>query len=149
MREILKEHLLNIIGDKDAVSMCMQLWDVIQVWDDLTDGDPVSKEDIHAAFITSLIELPKNPFYAAFANELRPLLMSSILQWRVANEFEKGAEDNDLNKAYMLRANFYNVVHYCAYIIYGADGAENVGPSILRLYGETLSEFKEEICRIQ
>lgn len=142
MRKTLEKALNKYLADASAVDFCLKLWDVIQVWDDLIDSDPVSNEDVNKAFITLMIDLPRNQFYRAFEVDLRPLMMSAILQWQVANEFENSPGGEDLNKAYMLRAGYYNIVHYCVYLIHGTDIAEKLGPDILRIYGEKLNEFK-------
>lgn len=131
-------------GDAAAVALCMDLLAVAHTWDDLVDGDkPVSPAEVNAVFKRMLIDIPCNPFYRAFQDQLTPLLMNVFLQWQAANAFE--AEKAELPKAYMLRAGVYQIFAYVAWLIGGDEHARLVSPQVWRLYGEKLDDFTKEI----
>jgi len=135
----------------EAVIFCINLFQVIQVWDDLIDQDnPVEPDQINTAFRVALVDILGNPFVANNSRTLAPVLLNCFLQWQDANELEKSPVVKDLNMAYMLRASYYQVVSMCAYLVGGADWSKQVGPDIRRLYDENLNAFIEETkkCRL-
>jgi len=133
-------------GNSDATVFCVDLMNIYQVWDDLIDRDKeYTDTDVNQAFQTLFFSLPKNEFYIKHQNELRPLIMNSILKWFDANEMEKGGKVDDLNMSYMLRAEIYSIFCYVAFLVGGLNYAKEVGVSIRRLYAETLPDFLEEM----
>ena len=133
-------------GDENAVSFAVDLWTVMQVWDDLIDErDNVPSENIHEAFRRLIYTIPTNPFYAAHAHEIAPLLHNTMLQWMIANTFESDQKEGDLHKAWMLRAGVYQIFVYIAALAVDPVWASTVGPDIWRTYGETLEDFVEEM----
>lgn len=146
MTENLKKNLEYCLkGDIWAVKLCIDLFEIAQVWDDLIDRDNnVNDDKINEAFIKALVELPSNPFYYEHIVELKTLVMNVILQWLDANVLEKGSF-RDKIMAYMLRAGIYQVFNYCAYLVGGIEWAKKIGPDMRRLYGETLKDFLKEM----
>ena len=133
-------------GNEYAVQLSVDLWNVMQVWDDLIDDkDEVTDDNIHDAFGRLIYQIPTNPFYAEHAHELAPLLHSTMLQWRVANVFENDQKEGDLHKAWMLRDGVYQLFVYIASLAVDPVWATVVGPDIWRTYGETLEDFVEEM----
>ena len=132
--------------DQDAVRLGVDLWNVMQVWDDLIDNrDEVPSDNINEVFRRLIYDIPTNPFYAANAHELAPLLHSTMMQWQVANRFESEQKDGDLHKAWMLRAGVYQLFVYIAALAVDSTWASVVGREIWRTYGETLEDFVEEM----
>jgi hypothetical protein len=132
----------------NAVAFLDDLLRVLHLWDDLYDQDKtLSPGEISSAFRLALVDIPRNPFYETFRQELVPLIMNVILQWQDANALETGPErtDHDLHMAYMLRAGYYQIVNYCAYLVGGPLWAESIGPRLRRLYGEKLEAYMEEM----
>jgi hypothetical protein len=133
-------------GNTEATVFCVDLMNICQVWDDLIDRDvKYTDNDINRTFQTLLFSLPMNEFYVKYQNELRPLIMNSILKWFDANKMEQGKEESDLNMAYMLRAEIYSIFCYVAFLVGGINHAKEVGIEIRRIYGEKLPEFIEEM----
>ena len=131
-------------GDEHAIAFAIDLWTVMRVWDSLiVDQSKVPPENINEAFRRLIYSIPTNPFYAAHAHELAPLLHSTMLQWMVANTFETDQKDGDLHKAWMLRAGVYQIFVYIASLAVDSMWASVVGPEIWRDYGETLEDFVE------
>lgn len=130
-------------GNQDAVTLCLDYFTVCHVWDDLIDKDkPVSDRAISMAFKTLIHKIPNNPFYRQYSAELTPVLMNIIMQWDDSNVLDHG-DDNDKDKAYMLRAGMYNLINHIALICGGYEHAQEVGPEIRRLYGETRQSVYE------
>mgnify|MGYP003648416597 CR=1 FL=1 len=132
-------------GNSNAAMLCLDLWHVVQTWDDLYDNDEVTKDDINETFRRLIYNIPTNPFYAEHAHELAPLIHNMMIQWQIANTFEVDQKSGDLNKAWMLRASIYQIWVYIAGLAVDPQWASVVGPDVWRTYGETLEKFIEEM----
>ena len=115
-----------------------------EVWDDLIDRDkPVSDEAINGAFVRLLFDLPTNPFYAANAAYLRPLLMAGVNAWLDSTVLEKEGTPWATVWAYALRDWYMEIVPACAFLIGGFEHMRRVSLEARRFFqAETLEEYK-------
>lgn len=125
-----------------ACAFAEQLWTATQEWDDLNDEGRCDNMNAVLAWLAFGKEY--QPFFAAHAHILRPALLQMYLSWRAANALERGDRD-DVNKAYVLRAQVYGVFHLIAWLCGGDDWAAECGPEIWRTYGETADELWQEM----
>jgi hypothetical protein len=145
----LQDMLYFLKGDQWAVQFLVDLLYIIHVWDDLIDKDKKRSDgEINDAFKKCFIDIPSNPFYEKYRYDLRPLILNMILQWEDANTLDHGS-DHDKHMAFMLRAGYFQIVNYCAYLTGGADWARRVGPQARRLYGEDLNDYMKEMEKCQ
>lgn len=133
-------------GNEDAVGLIDMLAGASQTWDDLIDKDkPVSDESINGMMLDLLVNLPRNPFWRAFRDELQPIIEQCIIDWMSANTLEK-AYRHDRTLAFVLRDNLAAVAIRCATIIGGMQWAIEVAPEIRRtLHDEPLDEYLENL----
>jgi hypothetical protein len=134
-------------GDEAAAEFCRLLYEAIQVWDDVVDGDEPGAT-INDPMSWLLFRMEWQPFYARNAMILKPVLLSSYLGWRDATALERDPSrtDADLEKAFMLRAGVYDVFAVCAWLIGGEGWSREVGPEIRRAYAERLDDYKAEFA---
>jgi hypothetical protein len=147
MSESLTERMLVWFrGNTEATQLALDIWAVAQVWDDLYDQDRnVERDEITGSLRRLVYTIPTNPFYAAHAHELAPLMHDMMLRWQIANTLEtEQREAGDIAKAWMLRAGIYQVFVYIASLAVDPLWASVVGAEIWRTYGETLEDFVEE-----
>ncbi len=124
----------------DAVMFLMDLWNAIQVFDDVADGDEVKRADLNKAVWASLAGIQLNAFYAANMPMLMPVVSLQIVKWLASDEFERmGAADE---RSFVWRAGFYDVVCMVCILIHGPD--HQVALTALQLYGEDLEEYLKE-----
>lgn len=129
-------------GNEDAVRFALDLWVVAKVWDDVVDPSADSSvEDVNDMLRRLIYTIPTNPFYAANAHELAPIMHDMMLRWQIAIKMEGDQKDGDLHKAFILRAGIYQVLVYIASLSVDATWAVVVGPEIWRTYGVTLDEY--------
>lgn len=122
-------------GHQDAIRFFVDLYEVLQVWDDLADRDkPVSQNDIHNTFWRTLIEIPRNSFYRAHFNDLSPLLSAAILNWHAANKLEATDSDSDKEISFIIRSNYVDLLIQSALLIGGVQWAIEVTPVIRRAW---------------
>lgn len=141
--EELFKHLYK--GDKQAMSLAMSLLHVLHTWDDLIDKDsPVSDEDINCAFLFALVDIGGSPLWGP---DLAAAMRGVYYRWVAANtiEADKDSTDNELAKAWMLRAGFYDLFVLIAAKLLGREWAEHASAEVHKLYGEPLEDFIKEI----
>jgi len=132
-------------ADKYAINLSTLLLDIAHTWDDLIDKDkPVADEQINRAFLSATVDLTMNPLWD---KHLASNLLNVYFRWSDANSIERdcSSTDDDLAKAWMLRAGLYDMFVLIAHKLYGRTWAEQVGPIIRKYYGETLIGFIEEV----
>ena len=135
-----------LIGNSNAIVFCLDMIKAIHLWDDLIDKDNELKdEEINDVFTFLMVDMPMNPFYAVNQRDIAPMMQNIILKWHTANVFEKEKEVNDVDKAYMLRAELYQLFVLCATLIGGRQWGRDMSVSIWRLYGESIKELKKEV----
>ena len=144
---VFKSHLEYwLSGNTNAIVFCLNMIKTIHVWDDLIDKDnKLTDEEINSAFTFLMVDMPLNPFYVLHQRDLAPMMNNIILKWHTANVFEKEKESGDVDKAYMLRAELYQLFVLCATLIGGREWGRDMSILIWRFYGESLTELKTEV----
>lgn len=141
MIETLGEHFVNALELPDAaVDWLLDLWRVIQVFDDIHDGDPVA--DVMPALWAGLVTMPGNPFYQANAAALQAAVATAILKWHAANEAEDAGKADE--RSYVWRAAYYDVVLLVTLLCHGKEYALRMAPTIMLMYGEPFADYREE-----
>lgn len=144
---VFKENLNYwLIGNSNAVSFCLDMIKAIHLWDDLIDKDSkLEDEEINDVFTFLMVDMPMNPFYVLNQRDIAPMMNTIILKWHTANVFEKEKKVNDVDKAYMLRAELYQLFVLCATLIGGREWGRDMSVNIWRLYSESIKELKKEV----
>ena len=141
MIETLEEHFVNALElPVTAVDWLLDLWRVIQVFDDIHDGDPVA--DVMPALWAGLVTMPGNPFYQANAAALQAAVATAILKWHAANEVEDAGKADE--RSYVWRAAYYDVVLLVTLLCHGKEYALRMAPTIMLMYGEPFADYREE-----
>ena len=125
-----------------AQKWLLDFWSVIQGLDDWRDNDPVEPKQKEKVIYQVMVELPQNPFFQAQSHNLLPLTSNLILKWIAANKLEDNREQ--LHKAYMWRAAYYDLILEVVRLVHGFDGAANAADYVAKLYGETFEDYVKE-----
>ena len=129
-----------------AIAYIVDVYKIIQIWDDLIDKDcDIEGNDVDTMMLR-LMNLPTNPFYLENLMQLQPVMNSCFLQWMASREFEEKHEHLDM--AYMLRAGFYTLIGHVYAIVFGVENAQAYIADVYRLYGETAKELENELCQV-
>lgn len=141
----LRNHLDKVMqGNQHAVDLCITLFGIAQVWDDLIDEGCAPSQLIDKAFVSALVQIPTNPI-AQMMPELPYHIYNVFLRWRDATAIEcNQPTDDDLHKCYMLRAGLYDIFVLIAAKLYGDDYALEIGPFVRKMYGEKFSDYAKE-----
>lgn len=126
----------------DAAAWLLNLWDVIQAFDDLYDGDEVSRQDVLKTLWRVLVSMPANPFHRANEASLTPILSNAICKWQAANVAEEAGEPDE--RSYMWRASYYDVVMTVVTLCHGPDKAFEKARAVMAMYGEQYADYVKE-----
>lgn len=144
--DLLRENLQRVFAlPAPAVEWLTMLWGVIQVFDDVADGDPVDREDLNAAIWNTLVGMNQNAFWQANSHTLAPILASAILKWQASDKAERSG--NADARSFVWRAGFYDVVLIVIAACHGTQYATNAAEQVMRLYGETFEDYLKEFGR--
>ena len=142
MKDSLRQHFeADLQLSSSAVSWLIDLWDVVQGFDDLTDSDPV---DLNPLLWKALIGLPANLFFSANAATLLPVMANALLKWKASDTVERAG--NADAKSYVWRASYYDVVLMVYLLCHGSDAAMKNADKVLSLYGETYDGYVKEFA---
>lgn len=132
-----------------AVDWLLDVWRMIQMLDDVADGDAISRDDLDGVIWASLVTMPANPFFLANATSLQSALAQMVLKWQASDDAER--QNKADARSYMWRAGYYDVVLLVVLLTKGHADAKERAVSVMHLYGETLHEYLKEFqpCPIQ
>lgn len=126
----------------DAAVWLLDVWHMIQVFDDVADGDPVSRPALDQAIWKCFVGMPSNPFYVAHADQLHPALATAILKWQAADAAETRGEADE--RSFVWRAAYYDIVLLVVLLIHGYPRAMELAAHVMALYGEDFAEYRKE-----
>ena len=132
----LKAHFDTVGLPPAAQSWLLDLWNLIGVFDDATDGDKTG-HDVRRAVWAVFQNMPLNDFYRQYAAILQPVLVLQLLKWEAANVAEAAGFANE--KTYVWRAGFYDVVLMTCHLC----GLPERGHAVMEMYGESYAAYKE------
>lgn len=127
----------------EAVEWLLALWEVIQLFDDIVDGDAVDRDDVDAAIWNALVGMPGNVFYQRNAHVLIPLMSVAVLKWKASDQVER--DGGACATSFVWRAGYYDIVLAVVQIEHGTQAAMDIGPVVLNLYGESLEQYMKEM----
>lgn len=125
-----------------ATEWLLSLFNVIQVFDDVADGDAVSRADLDRALYDALAGWYSNPFFASNAGNLVPLLAVNILKWQASDRVEREGKAGPVS--FTWRAGYYDVVLMVVQICHGRQFATENAHLVMALYGESFDEYLAE-----
>lgn len=142
-----EQSLKNLFEDvlhlpTDASVWLLDLWAVIQVFDDVADGDNVARKDLHDAVWRTLVNMPSNPFFTANSGNLLPVLANAFLKWVASDDAERAGQADE--KSFIWRASYYDVVLMVVLLAQGKDAAVAKAATVMALYGENFDAYKKE-----
>lgn len=128
----------------DAHDWLLSLWNAVQVFDDMADGDFPERESLIAAIADTLVNMPGNPFFRAHCDTLLPLLAIALLKWKAADDVELQGKPTEMSYAW--RAGFYDIVLAVVQLVHGFEVAKDAAQYVMNLYGENYADYHEEFA---
>ena len=125
-----------------AIDWLLMLFEAIQVFDDVADGDPVEREDLNAVIWNTLVGMNQNVFWIANSHSLAPVVATMILKWQASDQAERAGQADA--KSFVWRAGYYDVVLMTVALCHGTQQATEKAQQVMELYGETFEDYMKE-----
>lgn len=138
----LHQHFLNLNLPPAAIGWLLDVWNAIQVLDDVADGDAIERPALDRAIYDLLAGLPSNPFFVAHAGALLPALALMVFKWKASDDAERAGRADA--RSFVWRAGYYDVVLAAVAAHHGAMATMQVADKIMSLYGEALKDYLKE-----
>lgn len=139
---VIQDNLTKLDLPASAVEWLCDLYAVIQLFDDVADGDKVERLDLNRVIWAALVGMNTNPFFAANSATLLPVMAAQIMKWQASDLAERTG--NADARSYMWRAGFYEIVLMACHLVKGREWTDNNAALVLGMYGETLDEYMTE-----
>jgi hypothetical protein len=130
----------NLELPEDAIRWLLDLWVMIQTFDDIADGDEIDRASLDATILSSLTGFQANPFYLRHQSWLLPAMTQAVLKWMASDTAERAGQADE--RSFMWRAGYYDVILLVVYRVHGPDTEK--AWAALRMYGETAEEYMRE-----
>lgn len=134
-----------LLGNEDAVRVCVQTSHIAEVWDDLKDKDrePTDREVAHA-FESMMIRLQTNPFYLQNHAMLTSVIVLAINAWHDSEELRAGDVERRM-QAFFLRNLGIEIAMMCAFLVGGYDHLRKVSLEMREFFRhERFSDWDNE-----
>lgn len=128
---------------EEASDWLIALWEVIQLFDDVADKDPIDRDELDMVIWNTLVGMPANVFYQRNIHVLTPLLSIMVLKWKASDTVERNGEA--CATSFVWRAGYYDLVLATVQLEHGAQAAMDIGHAVLKLYGESLEDYMKEM----
>jgi hypothetical protein len=135
-------HFNNLNLPIDSQLWLSDFWNVIQGLDDWRDNDAVDPVEKEKVIYQVMVAMPSNPFFQKNAQHLLPIMSNLVLKWIAANRLEDNKEE--LHKAYMWRAAYYDLVLEVVRLVHGYENAALASEYVAKMYGETFEDYVKE-----
>lgn len=140
---MLRENLKQVFNlPSEAIEWLMMVWNIIQVFDDVADGDPIDRSDLNKAIWDSLVGIYQNPFFVAHAHILTPVLATMVLKWHASDIAERNGKHDA--RSFVWRAGYYDLVLISVQLVHGPDVAASSAHLVMELYGERFENYMKE-----
>lgn len=138
----IRYHLERMNLTQDAIDWLLMLWLAIQVFDDVADGDEVSRNDLDATIWNVLVGMHQNAFFIAHSHNLIPVIATQILKWKASDTVERSGYADA--RSFMWRSGYYDVVLMVYQLVHGPAVSLSIAHEILNTYGEKLDDYMQE-----
>jgi len=139
----LKENLQRVLMlPAPVVEWLVMVYDAIQVFDDIADGDTVERKDLNATIWNTLVGMHQNQFFITNSHHLVPLLATAIMKWQASDHAER-AGDADA-RSFVWRAGYYDLILMAVSLTHGPGFATKNAHLVMELYGEKFEDYMKE-----
>ncbi len=139
----LKENLQRVfLLPAPAVEWLVMVYESIQVFDDIADGDTVERKDLNATIWNTLVGMHQNAFFLANSHYLIPLLATAIMKWQASDHAERNGQADA--RSFVWRAGYYDLILMAVSITHGPGFATNNAHLVMEFYGEKFEDYMKE-----
>lgn len=124
-----------LCGDRDAVELCLLVFEWANSYDHLVDrdiSDDQREEVLHGLMWSIAVEIPRNLFYQKHISELSTTMANAITTWKAATALQRAGDDHAATLAHVMRWAPIEFFIHCARLIGGQQWADECAPGFWR-----------------
>jgi hypothetical protein len=139
----LHDNLTKAFGlPQSSVEWLLMIYQAIQVFDDVADGDEVTRQELDKTIWNMLVAMHQNKFWRLNQDALSPLLATMVLKWQASDIAERAGKADA--KSFVWRAGYYDLVLAVVQICHGPEIAIKMASYVMDLYGEKFEDYMRE-----
>lgn len=127
----------------DACDWLVMLWQAIQHFDDVADGDAIARDDGVMIGWNTLIAMPGNVFFQRNSSVLLPAMALQFAKWKASDDAER--EGGASATSFVWRAGYYDMILLAVQCEKGGAAGLEVGQHVMALYGEDFAAYMKEM----
>jgi len=136
-------------SDRDAVDLCVLVFDWANTYDHLVDGqvpEDHRAETLHNAMWACTVGMNRNPFFRRHQQELMVTFANAVTSWRAATSLQQRSDRHSHIVAHVLRWAPIEFFVHCARLVGGDRWADACAPAFWLAMTEkhTLEQFLPE-----
>lgn len=139
----IKENLEKVFSlTPSSVDFLIMVYDTMQFFDDIADGDPVARNSLDSAMWNTAVGIHQNQFFISNSHHLIPLLATMVLKWQASDKVERDGHADA--RSFVWRAGYYDLILMAVSITHGAEVAIKNAHLVMGLYGEKFESYMKE-----
>lgn len=142
MKKDLQTHFDNLGLAPLASKWLLDVWDAIQLFDDVADRDVVERKELDKVIYNSFVGFNQNQFYSDNYHALSGLLNVALVKWQASDLAERTGKANETS--FVWRAGYYDLVVYCVVLCQGFEFAQKNAQYLMDMYGEKYQDYIKE-----
>lgn len=135
-------------GNVHAADFLREMSEIARLADDIVDEASNRQRNVSWLLSRSLVALPLNPFFAAHAVRLGPLISTIIVKWRISDEYRVSGDRLKQVHGFVMREAVGDLVTATASILGGDEFAKTVADDFFQTCHagsiETVQDWVEE-----
>ena len=135
-------HFQQLELPPDAAAWLLDMWHVIQVFDDVADGDAVQRRDLDMTIWKTLISMPSNAFFTRYSAQLQPVVAMAFFKWKASDDAERNGRADA--RSFGWRSAYYDLILITLLLCHGPLVAIEKAEFVLSLFGESYAAYCEE-----
>lgn len=141
-----------LCGDRDAVELCLLVFEWANSYDHLVDrdiSDDQREEVLHGLMWSIAVEIPRNLFYQKHISELSVTMANAITTWKAATALQRAGDEHAATLAHVMRWAPIEFFIHCARLVGGQQWADECAPGFWRAMTQehSFEEFLAECGR--
>jgi len=142
MKTDLQTHFDNLGLTPQASQWLLDVWDAIQLFDDVADKDDIERKDLDRVIYSAFVGFNQNQFFSENYHSLNGLLNVALVKWQASDTAERTGKANE--KSFVWRASYYDLVVYCTILCQGYEFAHKNSQYLMDMYGEDYKDYIKE-----
>lgn len=135
-------------GNVHAADFLREMSEIARLADDIVDEEANRQRNVSWLLSRCLVALPGNPFFAANAVRLGPLISTIIVKWRLSDEYRLSEDPLKHVHGFVMREAVGDLVTATASIIGGDEFAKGIAADFFQTCHagsiETVQDWVEE-----